>query len=76
MRLTISAWPREFGHIIVGAAPNGTTCTPVIKLAQSSDGYTIVRVTTIRGAYSGTTFVHVAKDKSTGGLHVIGVWRI
>jgi hypothetical protein len=64
------------GDVFVNASQNGTTCTPVLKLAQAADGYTIVRVTTIRGAFSGTTYVHIAKDRGTGGLHVIGIWRI
>jgi hypothetical protein len=52
------------------------TCTPMLKVAQAADGYTIVRVTTIRGAYSGTTYVQIARERGGAGLHVIGVWRI
>jgi hypothetical protein len=49
------------------------TCAP-LQLA-GGDGYTIVRVTTTRAHFVGTTYVHVARDHATSRPRVIGVWR-
>jgi hypothetical protein len=58
------------------APRDGRACTP-IRLTAGNDhgGYTIVRLATTRPGFTGDTFVHVARDPSTGAPRVIGVWR-
>jgi hypothetical protein len=67
---------RPLGGIRVGAAPNGTTCARSVKVALDGDGYTIVKLTTVRPAFGGSTLVHVAREPGTGAWRVIGVWRL
>lgn len=66
---------RPIGRVVVAAGPNGTTCTHAVKPAGAGDGYTIVKITTLRPTYAGSTSVHVARDPATGAWRVIGVWR-
>jgi hypothetical protein len=58
------------------ASRDGHACTR-IRLTAGDDhgGYTIVRLATTRPDFTGDTFVHVARDPSTGAPRVIGVWR-
>jgi len=63
------------GVAAVGAAASGPTCTPPLAKSTAGDGYTIVKIETRRSGFSGHTFVHLARDPSSGAWHVIGVWR-
>jgi hypothetical protein len=65
---------RELGVTEGRADDQGRACMP-LELTQHADGYTIVRVTTLRPDLAGSTYVHVARDPSTGAPRVIGVWR-
>jgi hypothetical protein len=56
------------------AGASGVTCVP-LELARGGDGYTIVRITTTRPGFRGTTDVHVARDPATNQPRVIGIWR-
>lgn len=67
---------RPLGVIRIRAAPNGTTCARSVKVARDGDGYTIVKLTTVRPAFAGSTLVHVAREPGTGAWRVIGVWRL
>jgi hypothetical protein len=57
------------------ADPSGRTCTAELALAPGDDGYTIVRLDTARLWFTGTTYVHLARDPDTGAPRVIGIWR-
>ncbi len=46
----------------LGAAPGGRTCTSPIPLTGHGDGYTIVKITTTRPGFEGSTFVHLARQ--------------
>ncbi len=67
---------REIGTSARAAASDGHACGR-IRLAASDarDDYTIVRLATTRPGFTGDTFVHVARDPSTGAPRLIGVWR-
>jgi len=56
------------------ADPRGRTCAPV-TLAPDRDGYSILRIETRRLHFAGTTYVHLARDPSSGAPRVIGLWR-
>ncbi len=62
-----------------GSAPlttTGRTCLAGIEPATSHDGYTIVRIRTLRGALGVLpTQVHLAIAPDTGALRVIGLHR-
>ena len=58
----------------VAAGDAGTSCTK-IGLAEGAEGYTIVRIDTARPRFSGTTYVHLARDPTTHAPRVIGIWR-
>jgi hypothetical protein len=60
---------------IIGAGISGVSCTPM-QVTPGGEGYTIVRITTRRGEWTGTTFVHVARDPKTAAPRVIGIWRV
>ena len=51
------------------------TCTRALALGHDTDAYTIVELQTQRDDYAGRTLVHIARNRSTGELRVIGVWR-
>lgn len=54
----------------------GRTCMGGLSAASTHDGYTIVRITTLRGALRGVpTQVHLAIAPETGALRVIGLHR-
>ena len=57
------------------ATGSGHVCTSPLDLAAPFDGYTIVRVETLRPGFSGETFVHLARDPASGTARVIGIWR-
>ena len=57
------------------AGPGGHTCLNLPPLAGGGEGYTIFELTTVRPAFRGSTYVHVARDPR-GAAHVIGIWRI
>jgi hypothetical protein len=59
----------------VAAERDGQTCTGPLALATAGEGYTIVRIETTRKKFTGTTFVHVAREPSSGRPRVIGIWR-
>lgn len=63
------------GRVTVAAAPTGPTCTPDVIVSTSSNSYTIVKITTQRADFTGSTLVHMAKAP-TGEWRVIGIWRI
>ena len=53
--------------------PRGHTCMP-LGLAHAGDGYTIMKLTTVRPDRAHAIYVHVARDRA-GTPRVIGVWR-
>ena len=63
--------PRE-----LAATGSGQVCTSALDLAVPFDGYTIVRVETLRPGFAGQTFVHLARDPASGVARVIGIWRL
>jgi hypothetical protein len=67
---------QPLGRIVVDAGPGNATCATPVKLANGGDGYTIVKVTTSRSAFTGSTVVHLARDPGSAAWRVIGVWRI
>jgi len=66
---------RSIGAVTITAAPTGPTCTHDVLMSTDKEGYTIVKVTTLRPDFAGSTLVHVALTPS-GEWHVIGVWRM
>jgi hypothetical protein len=60
--------------ITIAANATGRTCAPV-ELAAGPEGYTIVRVSTARPGFRGSTYVHLAHEQETGAPHVIGIVR-
>ncbi len=62
--------------IAVPAPEDGRTCARMPALGADRDAYTIFEVRTERRAFRETTYVHVARDRTTGALRVIGIWRI
>jgi len=67
---------RALGHAAIGAAADGHNCASTLPLADTGDGYTIVKVTTSRPKFTGSTLVHVAREPASGAWRVIGVWRL
>jgi hypothetical protein len=68
---------RPLGRVVIDGVPGAAAiCTGSVKLANAGDGYTIVKITTSRPAYTGSTAVHLARDGGTGAWRVIGVWRM
>jgi hypothetical protein len=65
---------KKIGDAKLAAAGGGVSCAK-LALASGGDGYTIVRVTTARPGFTGTTYVHVARDPLTAAPRVIGIWR-
>ena len=59
----------------VPAAESGPTCTGDVIMSTAADTYTIVRITTRRPAYAGSTFRPPPKAPM-GEWRVIGIWRI
>jgi hypothetical protein len=53
----------------------GDVCTAAVHLAKDATGYTIVRITTNRPGFHGSTLVHVGRDPATHAPRVIGLWR-
>jgi hypothetical protein len=66
---------RALGSSISAAGATGTTCVRGPR-GSSGEAYTIVRLTTHRPAYAGSTLVHLARDPATGAWRVIGVVRL
>ena len=66
------------GHALAAddapGAADGRVCVP-LSLPAAGDGYTIVKLTTIRPGFTGSTFAHVARDPASGAPRVIGIWR-
>jgi hypothetical protein len=52
----------------------GHACVPV-ELAADADGYTMIRIETIRPDFHGATIVHLARAPTSREPHVIGIWR-
>jgi hypothetical protein len=69
---TASGTPLRTANVAAGDA--GVTCAPV-ELAPNGDGYTIVEVATARPHFTGTTYVHLAREPKTHAPQVIGIWR-
>lgn len=59
------------GH---AASADGRTCIALPAVAED-DGYTIVRITTVRPTFTGATDIHVAREPGTSRLRIIGIWR-
>jgi hypothetical protein len=53
---------------------DGRVCVP-LTLPAAGDGYTMVRITTTRPGFRGTTVVHIARDPASNAPGVIGLWR-
>lgn len=65
----------SMGTVTIAAAPSGPTCTHDVITSTSATGYTIVKITTQRAEFAGSTLVHLARG-AAGDWRVIGVWRI
>jgi hypothetical protein len=65
---------RALGAIGAQGVPGGRTCV-ALALTGEGDGYTILKITTTRPAFSGSTFVYVARNPASGTPRVIGIWR-
>jgi len=66
------------GHALgasTAAATGAHTCTQALTLGPGPDAYTILEIATQRADYAGRTLVHVARDRASGELRVIGIWR-
>jgi hypothetical protein len=59
-----------------GPGMAGHVCAGPLTLAAGADGYTLLRVETVRPGTSLATLVHVARDPATGAPRVIGIWRL
>jgi hypothetical protein len=73
----ITRYDRDGHPIATGdtaAADDGRVCVP-LTLPTTDDGYTIVKLTTIRPGFTGSTLAHVARDPASGAPRVIGIWR-
>jgi len=72
---TIAAYDfggRKLGAYTARSTADGHFCTGALPLSRARDGYTIIG---IRGDTPGNTYVHVARDRATSALRVIGIWR-
>ena len=65
---------RKLGAIGAQGVSGGRACV-ALTLTADGDGYTIVKLTTTRPDFTGSTFVHVARDPVSGAPRVIGIWR-
>jgi hypothetical protein len=65
---------RVLGAADADTGNEGRACTP-LALASDGDGYTMLRIETTRPGFTGTTFVHLARDPRAGAPRVIGIWR-
>jgi len=65
---------RALGSTTAGGAADGRSCIP-LALSGDRDGYTMVKLTTTRPDFTGSTIVHVARDPS-GAPSVVGIWRL
>jgi hypothetical protein len=78
-RYTVTSYDidgRELDAHTIPAASDGRACARIRLTADDRrDGYTIVRLATTRPGFTGDTFVHVARDPSSGAPRLIGVWR-
>jgi hypothetical protein len=63
------------GSVTISPAAAGPTCTHDVIVANGANSYTIVKITTQRADFAGSTFVHLAKTPA-GAWQVIGIWRI
>ena len=63
----------------VAFAPNGgqrgRVCTNALRMPAAGDGYTVVRLETLRENRKLVVFVHVARTQFARGPEVIGIWR-
>jgi hypothetical protein len=67
---------RPLGRSVIPAATaGGRTCARGPR-AAAGDGYTIVKLTTLRKQYAGSTVVHLARDPASATWRVIGVLRL
>jgi hypothetical protein len=66
---------RELETSSTRAADDGRACVP-LALPAGGDGYTMLRITTVRPGFRGATFVHVARDPTSGAPRVIGIYRM
>jgi hypothetical protein len=76
-RYRLTSYDRNGKEVTSASSPAGDTglaCTR-LALAGGQDGYTIVRIDTTRPHYTGTTYVHLARDPVTHAARVIGIWR-
>jgi hypothetical protein len=71
---TFTRTGKALASYVFDAGTSGVTCAP-LKLAPGTEGYTILRFTTRRSVFKGTTYVHVARDPATHEPRVIGLWR-
>lgn len=58
----------------LAAGDAGVSCAP-LALGSNGDGYTIVEVETTRPHFTGTTYVHLAREPKSHAPRVIGIWR-
>ena len=72
---TFDAAGRQRVDLVATPDARGHACIASLPLADAGEGYTIARITTKRPDFTGTTFVHVARDPATHAPRVIGIWR-
>ncbi|HEX3764204.1 MAG TPA: hypothetical protein VHW23_36170 [Kofleriaceae bacterium] len=53
---------------------DGRVCVP-LTLPADGDGYAMVRITTTRPGFAGSTVIHVARDTASAAPRVVGIWR-
>jgi len=64
----------KLGTAAAAGVVGGRACV-ALALPPDGDGYAVVRIATTRPGFTGTTFVHVARDPASGAPRVIGIWR-
>ena len=65
----------KLGALGARGEAGGRACV-ALTLDPGGDGYTMLDITTHRPDFTGSTFVHVARDPASGSPRVIGIWRL
>ena len=76
----VTSFDRDGNQLATGRFATGFgghTCTGPLTFATGNDrdAYTIVELKTLRDRFAGRTMVHLARDRASGDLRVIGIWR-
>ncbi len=65
---------KRIARELISPGSNGASCAP-LHVSDGHEGYTIVRIDTMRPGFAKTTYVYVARDERTLVPRIIGVWR-